>query len=426
MLGPPGPFTPKSRAPAQPKRGIEPPRNEHRSGFGALKAWMDLAAASPPRRRVSTWAQIRRQPALMCWCVFLLLVPFYIFPVGLPQPADLLCFILAPLAFVTWDRRLDPGSARTVRSLIWFTVWVAVVNYTWALILWKWTNRRDFVVHPLYYLFNLLMFTSAIVIARRNRLLFLRATVMVAFVAVVLQVAASFVYRTRMYRGELFFDSPNQLGYYALLCACLFAITQRPLGFPRWWAAIGVSGCAYLGLLSASRASLAGILMLLAVLVFSNPRTIVLSVLVAIAMISVGGPLSHAIDNAENRITHDRFHKLSFAEERGYDRLWNYPEYLPLGAGEGDYSRFVKEGEHGRELHSSLGSVLFGYGFVGITLFGVFLFRVVRGAQMRNTLMVLPVLAYTVAHQGLRFTMFWVALAVFVVLKELGPPEKRR
>ncbi len=98
---------------------------------------------------------------------------------------------------------------------------------------------------------------------------------------------------------------------------------------------------------------------------------------------------------------------------------------MVLGAGEGDYGRFMKEGEHRRELHSSFGSVLFGYGIVGMTLFGIFLVRVVRGAPLRTTVLVLPVLAYTVAHQGMRFTMFWIVLAVFVVLKQQAPAREK-
>lgn len=372
------------------------------------------------------WTQALRSPALVCWCVFVLLVPLYILPVGLPQPADLLLFVLAPLAAFGWDRRLDARTARTVRALFWFTVWVAIVNYTWASILWKWTSRRDFVVHPLYYLFNFAMFVSGILISRRNRLVFIRATAVVAFVTVIGLAAVSFFYGTTLYRGQLLFDSPNQLGYFALLCACLFAMTSPVYGLSRKWSAVGVALCAYLAVLSASRASLAGIVVLLFLLVFQNPRTIIIGAIVAIGLMSVGGPVSHAIDASEERIAHDRFHQLTFAEERGYDRLWNYPEYLPLGAGEGEYARFMKEGEIRREIHSSFASILFGYGIVGLALFGVFFVRVLRGATRRNMLLIVPALVYTVAHQGLRFTMFWIVLAVFVVLKQPDPAERAR
>jgi hypothetical protein len=387
---------------------------------------MTTAAVAQPSVS-AMWSRPKRSSVvLVCWCAFLLLIPLYVLPVGLPQPADLLLFLLAPLGFFGWDRRLDVRTSRTVRALFWFTVWVAIVNYAWAFGLWKWTSRKDFVVHPLYYLFNFLMFFSAILIARRDRVAFLRMTAIMAFATIAGLAVMSFVLGSRAYRGQLLFDSPNQLGYYAVLCACLFAMTSRSGGLSRLWSAIGVSLCAYLAVLSASRASLAGVLVLFLVLVFSNPRAIIIGSLVALAMISVGGPLSHAIDNAEDRITHDRFRNLTFSEERGYDRLWNFPQYMLLGAGEGGYDRFAKEGDSRREIHSSFASIVFGYGVIGVLLFGLFFYRVVRGAKMRNTLMMVPALVYTVAHQGLRFTMFWVVLAVFVVLKQQGPPEKPR
>jgi hypothetical protein len=387
----------------------------------------ELAIARPvSRRKRGTWGGLWRRPVLLIWCLFLLLSPLYVFGVGLPQPGDMLLFLLAPLAVFDWDRRFDKTTARTIKALVWFTLWVTLVNYTWAVVLWKWTNRKDFIIHPLYYLFNLLVFVSAMMIAHRDRRLFLRATVYVAFLTIFVQVVASFFYRTDLYRGELFFDSPNQLGYYALLCACLFAMTQKPLGIPRLWSGIGVTCCAYLGVLSASRASLAGILVLLFVLVFSNPRTIIIGSLVALALISLGGPLSNALDAAEARTTHERDPKTTFAEERGYDRIWEHPEYLGLGAGEGDYARFAKPGEHPREMHSSFGSIAFSYGLVGVALFALFFWRVVKGAPLRSTLMMVPALLYTVAHQGLRFPMFWVVLAVFAVMKQIGPPERKK
>jgi hypothetical protein len=370
------------------------------------------------------WQHVLRNPALMVWCLFLLLTPLYIAPSGLPQPGDALVFLLVPLALAAWDGRLDKQTGRTFRALVWFTVWVFVVNYGWALVLWRWSKPKDFLIHPLFYIFNVAVFFAALVIARRDRKRFLRITVDIVFATVVIQFFASFVYRTELYRGELFFNSPNQLGYYALLSACLFAMTQRPLGISRLRSGFGVTCCAYLAILSASRASAAGIAVLLFVLLFSNPRTIIIASLGAIALFTIGGPLTKAIDTSQQRAEEGVRHG-TFAEERGYDRIWQYPEYLPLGAGEGAYERFARPGESARELHSSFGSVLFGYGILGVTLFLVFFVRVVKGASMRSSLMLVPALIYTVAHQGLRFTMFWVVLAAFVVLKQVQAPPRK-
>src|SRR5262249_39084626 len=158
----------------------------------------------------------------------------------------------------------------------------------------------------------------------------------------------------------VFFNSPNQLGYYSLLSACLFALAQRPLGISRLKVAIGTSACAYLALLSASRSSVAGILILLLVTLFASPRTIIIASLGVVGLVSLGGRVTDAIEHAHQRVTVDRDPSTSFAEERGYDRIWKNPEYLITGAGEGAYERFVsRPGQNRRELHSSFGSLVF-------------------------------------------------------------------
>jgi hypothetical protein len=366
-----------------------------------------------------SWITGLRRPAIVVWCLFVLLNPLYIAPSGLPQPGDALVFPLVPLALYSWDGKLDRDSARILRALLWFTLWVCAVNYGWATVLWKWDNRKDFILHPAFYIFNAAVLFSALLIARLDKIKFLRITFEVVFATIVVQTVASFFYRTALYRGELFFNSPNQLGYYALLAACLIAMVQRPLGISRLRSSFAVTCCAYLAMLSASRASVAGIAMLLFVLLFSSPRTIIIASLVAVALVSLGGPIAKGIDTYQTRATEVRNPKVSFAEERGYDRIWQHPEYLLLGAGEGDYARFAQPGERPRELHSSFGSVLFGYGIVGMGFFLFFFLRVIKGASLRSTLMLVPALMYTIAHQGLRFTMFWIVLAVFVVLKQV-------
>ncbi len=367
--------------------------------------------------RRSVWLEVMRSPALIVWCAFALFIPFYVMPSGLPQPSDALVFLLLPLALASWDGRLDARTARTLRVLLWFALWVFLVDYAWAFALWKWTRLKDFIIHPFYVLFNVCVFVSALLIARRDPRRFLRATVEIVYVAVFVQFAASFVYRTELYRGELFFNNPNQLGYYALLAACLLAMTQRALGISRWRAGLAVTCCAYLAVLSASRASAIGIAVLLFVLVLSNPRTIIIATIASVGLLSIGGPISDAIDKAKERTESADMRRANFAEERGYDRIWKNPEYLLAGAGEGDYQRFAEPRTQPRELHSSFGTILFCYGIVGVLLFGVFFWRLVQGAPPRLTFMLVPVLLYAVAHQGLRFTMFWVVLACFAVLK---------
>jgi hypothetical protein len=372
-----------------------------------------------------TWREILSRPALAVWCLYLLSTPFYVFKSGLPQPGDALVFLLTPLALIGWNGRLHPDVVRTLRPLFGFTLWVTVVNLAWATLLGTWSRPKDFLIHPLFYAYNVSVLVGALLLARPDPRRFLRLTVDMVLVTVLMQVVASLFYKTTLYRGTLFFASPNQLGYYALLSACLFAMAQRPLALGRVLPSVGVTGCAYLAVLSSSRAALAGILVLLVVLLFSNPKAILLGGLFALGLVSLGGPLTSALEASRERAESDRDPTVSFVEERGYDRIADNPEYLFLGAGEGAYGRFAHPGEPARELHSSLGTIVFGYGLVGVALFMTFAVRMVRGASLRDAVVLVPPLVYTAAHQGLRFTTFWVVVAVFMVLKlmEKVPPH---
>jgi hypothetical protein len=371
--------------------------------------------------------EIVRSPTLLVWCLYVLLTPFYIAPNGLPQPGDALIFLLVPVSLIGWNGRLHRTLSRSLRPLIWFIAWVFIVDYGWAAILWKWTNFKDYVAYPIFYSFNAMVFICALVTYQRFGDRFLRVTVATTFVTIVLQVVASFFFLGGdNFRASLFFNSPNQLGYYALLSACLIVITQRRLQYGLLTASIGVMGCAYLALLSASRASLGAIAILLFLLLFSNPRIIVVASLAVIALMTLGGPLSHAIDKFETRSELASSTKRgTFMEDRGYDRVWNHKEYLLFGAGEGDNRRFDNRAEP-REIHSSLVGVLFCYGLIGAGLFFAFAVGVVRGANLRSAIMLLPPLAYTVAHQGLRFTMLWILLAVYITLKVPATVPRRK
>lgn len=369
------------------------------------------------KKELAVSRPLSQQPALVLWALYVFLIPFYVFASGLPQPSDLLVLVVFPLSLLGWNGKLLKGTPRVIRALIWFTLWTAAVNYAWALFTGKWTGLKDYLVYPVFYAFNVAVFSSGVILYQRYRDRFLRLTAYALFASVIFQVAASFAIGGHQLRGTMFFNNPNQLGYYALLAATLIAIVHRRLRLGTLIVGVGLTGCAYLALISASRAALGGIAVLVILLVFSNLRVILLATAAAVALISVGGPVSNAIDASAQRALQGKDNGKTFAEERGYDRLWRFKEYMVVGAGEGDNVRFDPPNrEH--ELHSSFATVLFSYGIVGCVLFLMFVGRLMKGSSFRAAAMLAPVAIYTTAHQGLRFTLLWVLLAVFVALKE--------
>src|SRR5207249_2508290 len=103
---------------------------------------------------------------------------------------------------------------------------------------------------------------------------------------------------------------------------------------------------------------------------------------------------------------------------RGYDRFLSHPEYVFLGAGEGDYPRF--RSELVSELHSSFGTILFCYGVVGAGLFTWGIVLVCLRTDLGSALCLGPVFFFGMAHHGLRFNLFWVLLACLCCVGKAG------
>jgi hypothetical protein len=239
----------------------------------------------------------------------------------------------------------------------------------------------------------------------------------------VLQVAVSFVFSRGSMRGEVLFNNPNQLGYYAMLSASILMMAHRRVGLTTVPLTVGMLAAAYLSLFSASRAALAGLVILLAIGFLSRLRSMLIAAVLAVPII-FSSPFDAAIERTQDRVANDD--SLGFFEERGYDRISAHPEYLVMGAGEGGFKRFEDStaiGSH--EMHSAYGTILFSYGIVGCVLFIVLCVQLVRGAPLRLMLMLLPAASYSVTHQGLRFTLLWVLLA-FPMLMQAGRARAAR
>jgi len=99
--------------------------------------------------------------------------------------------------------------------------------------------------------------------------------------------------------------------------------------------------------------------------------------------------------------------------ERKYDRILAHPQYWWVGAAEGSTERFL--GYEGSEIHSSFGNMLFAYGFVGLGLFLLLLWRAVRFAPLYAWSCLAAPLTYSLTHMGLRSTAFWLLIAVMLV-----------
>lgn len=369
--------------------------------------------------------QILADPRLLLWSLVILLLPFYVFDSGLPQPADLLGLLLLFMLLRRWNGRLRPSLAQPLKSLIVFMLYVIAVNVAWSFIELRFSldTKEGFLIAPTFYIFNGFTFLAFLLMFQRYGELMLWLTARLVLISLVVQVVVAFIVPRVVGRSIVMFNNPNQLGYYALLSAGIVMLAQRRLRLSTIQVTIGLAASSYLALLSASKAALASIAGLGTVLLISKFRTIVLMSLVFVVLIFTDNPFSNAIDRAQARIENDK--SLQFVDERGYDRILNYPEYCVLGAGEGGYTRFRETsliGSH--ELHSSMGTLFFCYGIAGTILFGIFLWRTTSGSGLRAWIIVGGGFAYGMTHQGLRFRLLWVLLGMVCALREMALQDR--
>lgn len=348
-------------------------------------------------------------PSLTLWALFLLGLPFYVFSSGAPQPAYVLVpFLAIPIALQHLSGRTRaclPGEREQLLSLVLFVLYAASVALVWFLLL----GEARVLLYPSFYLFNLTLFWIVSVMRARFGVWFDSLTARTLVGGAVLQVALLLVIgAVENIRQSLFFNNPNQLGYYGLLVATVLVMVRERHGVPAKWAGIGVTAAAVLCLASLSRSALLSFVCLMLIALRRRPRWLVAGVAMSAVVVSLS--VTRVPPPYRERLFMRTLEIDDSFAGRGYDRILHHPGYLLFGAGEGAFERF--DSFLDGEIHSSFGTLVFSYGFVGAALFVVFLLAVFRRCDRGAWLLVMPALAYGLTHQGLRFAMFWVMLGM--------------
>lgn len=348
------------------------------------------------------------------WGAALIAFPFYILDKGSMQLSSLLILFAAAASFYRFYKEHDwPLQKDTVPLLLFmaaFVTYAAVVSFTWAIIL----SDSQVLMPPLYYLFNLIVVFLLLSLYKRYGADIVSITRWIIFASVVLQFVLSFFFAHRGFREMLFFKNANQLGYYALVCASILAL---PLDRGRSALrdslfSLGVLMCLWLALLSLSKAATLSCTAFLLLSGARNRFQIMFALIVGIVLLTSDfGVVENRVANLETRFA-------SFGQDtggggddnlegRGYDRIWDNPEMLFLGAGELANYRWESFSKRG-ELHSSIGTVVFSYGIPGTLLMAGFIGLIMRRGGWRIVPYMIPELMFSVTHMGLRFVMTWV------------------
>ena len=363
---------------------------------------------------------LRGRLELGLWAVAWFVSPFYLVPQGLPQLYDLLLalqfFGMLLAGRLEFSRRANPALAM-LGALV---VYIALVGCVWAIV----HELVAFVVPAFYYGFDLAVVVVALSLFHHHGSRFLRVTLWSWVLAIMVQVVLVSVMPPGYagVRGLAFFNDPNQLAVYGVAGGVLIAQVARRVGVRSW---LEVAGTVLVGALVVASVSRAGFLAFVALVVVrftARPRMIVAGLLIGGLGVLLFPWELLPIDFVQERLARAAQESTStLVHDRGYTRIFEYPQYLLLGAGEGMLSRFGQA----IEIHSTPGTLLFCYGIPGVVLFFGACLRILVSASPREGILLLPLLVLSMFHHTLRMRFFWLNLAFAIISGLVREPAAR-
>jgi hypothetical protein len=372
----------------------------------------------------------------------------YVFPAGTPQPGDVLLAITIVLTILLANYTL-PVLPKLYLSLGLFLAWVILVNSVWFILI----GDDIFLRKTSFYIYNAAIMLFIVSLGVRDYECLRKVVFWSCIIAVLAELGyLEFVYITAKKRSLGTFNNPNQMGYWGLLILACLGVARRREPLRVIDAAALATGCYIIAQSLSRAATAAGLLMALAVALSGRWKRGAVLAVVGLALVigSVellrGGILDQVHEASIVQGLQKRVDLLSRHPDdplslwkRGYSRLVEHPEYLPLGAGEGAFSRLTDVSEAAilkgrvpttgssvKEFHSSLGNILMSYGIVGLSLLFAFFFVVFRNTPTINLLYFGLIMLYGVTHMGMRDTMLWVFLGLVYVqgMAENSPPDE--
>ncbi len=365
---------------------------------------------------------------LKAWSIYLMAFPFYFFPAGSAQPSDIYIAILIGLYILGQKFNLGTMLKEPFTRFLRFCIYLSIVNFGVFIVLLGQANKGlAWYIICAFYFYNLFVMGFALSLYKQYGKAFLYTTMYSCIMAAILQIVLSQILDTggEEVRGALFFTNPNQLGYYSLCGLAIVLVLETMLKIPKIMVYLSFFMFSYLALVSISKAAMGAMIILFGVYLLANG---ILSVRNIFVLLVVGGLGFYGLTKTEFGKTFqrnlevrelneaDRPEEITEWEYRGYDRITNHPEYLVFGAGEGGYNRFDTFID-GHEMHSSFGTIIFSYGIPGTVLFVFFIFSLLKKLPWYYVVYSLPLFSYGVTHMGLRFTIFWVALMMFPIIR---------
>ena len=357
--------------------------------------------------------------------LYLILFPFYVFSSGNPQPADVI-LAFGSVIFMLAKSSKSVLKKPVVKYLFSFVLLVSVISLTYVIYYFSIGVENKMFMPILFYAFNLMFFVVVLTLFKSS--FFVEKKIYLIYNVIFVSLLIQFFLGVLGIKGysslivsrpAIFFNNPNQLAYYSLLMISIQTVLYLKFNFRKLIFILSLLFSIYLVIYSGSRAALSVFLLLIPIFLYNkiNIKTISVFLLfmLIIPTILKSNFIQEKIVNIVIRSERNTINNTSEIENRGYDRLLLYPEYLFYGAGENKNDRFEKTGDSYLEIHSGLANTLFSYGFLGLFLFSMFVFKAINKDLVKNSLLILPSLLYNITHQGFRSPLLFGLIAIIYI-----------
>jgi hypothetical protein len=352
-------------------------------------------------------------------------IPFYFFESGGLQISDLFFLISLLVSVISGvDRSRIFLVFQRAYWLIIFTGWVLAVNVFYYVL-----YGDTFLLKSGFFMtYNLITFIYTFYLLETygdNMIKFLYYGFVVSIIAVflVLVLELDYVFNSQvLFRRTGTFNNPNQLGYFGLLSLIMIVqlkkyLSRRKILLYESSVVLMLMSIYFLVLSLSKAALLSGSLVLIQSL--RAKRILILGILFTFFSTPI---VTKTMSLKEVTRVVDRLEDTGSAnddnlEGRNYDRIWRYPQYMVLGAGEGAFVRFGKD----NEIHSSVATIFFSYGIVGLFLVSLWVYSS-RIVSYWTLLALLAIGLYSLTHIGHRFKLFWVILTLFSYINSNRKP----
>ena len=358
---------------------------------------------------------------------YFVMAPFYFYESGLPKISDFLLLFIFFILLISKDLRINKTYQIFLFLGVLFTGYVFLVNSIWIFIY----PSIDFVLSSTYYIYNFVACLVILGLYQKLRERLFKLIFICLLFSVGIQFLLSFFIESGSYRETLFFNSPNQLGNFAIASLAILLVLSEKININKFLILITIIMCFVLAALSLSKAAIISFCIMLPLFfTFSkktfNIRGLPFNILIFFTIILIVGTVipndselfkdNELVSKMHDRISSTGKQADDTLEARGYDRIFDYPQYILFGAGEGEHDRF-KSGAGGKEIHSLLGNTLFSYGMIGLALFLVW---ILYSLYRQRTVQIIPIIALFISgltHNNIRDTFLWILITIVFVDK---------